>query len=101
MAPTTEAEAPRVDNINTKVEITNLRVKTPTPRVEKLPKKQHFPPKNPSRDRKTKYGYQHQPHKYQTQARSNMGVEYTGVPTPKQHTAYHICTLTNDDIKID
>ena len=76
------------------------RVKAETPRVEKLQRKQHFSPKNINGNRKTKYGDHHQPHKYPTRSRTSLGVEYTGIPTPKTHTANHVYTLRNNEIKI-
>ena len=83
-------------NISSTTETNNAE----SPRVDKLPRKQSNPPTTPIKNKATKYGNQHQPHTYNTRSRTNVGVEYTGIPTPKQQIAFHVCTLmyTNIDI---
>ena len=63
--------------------------------MNKLPRKQHYSPPMQPLNKTTKYGNQHQPHTYNTRSRANVGLTYTGVPTPKQQMAFHVCTLTD------
>ena len=53
-------------------------------RVKKLPKAQHLPPKHLVINKKTKYSNHHQLHVYNTRSQTNVGMEYTGIPMPKQ-----------------